>query len=137
MHALGIVHTSLRPESIFVGEDGHVFISDFDDAVFLQDDVERQDISCGTPRTTTSPEYQAPEMVLEWEYDYAVDWWNFGLVLFWTLTGTVRWLSLIAIGSDSHPFSASVHSRRGRGNSVHHPKQSPSCNVDRRPTGNG
>ncbi|KAH9850553.1 kinase-like domain-containing protein [Lenzites betulinus] len=111
MHALGIVHTSLRPESIFVGEDGHVFISDFDDAVFLQDDVERQETTCGTPRTTTSPEYQAPEMVLEWEYDYAVDWWSFGLVLFWTLTGTHPFTH---VGDADHPSiirSKVLHSR--------------------------
>ncbi|KAI0825344.1 kinase-like domain-containing protein [Trametes gibbosa] len=86
LHALGIVHTSLTPECILVSEDGHVFISDLEDAVFLHDGVEQRDTPCRILQTV-SLKYQAPEIVLGWEYDFAVDWWSFGLVLFWTLTG--------------------------------------------------
>ncbi|KAI0638867.1 kinase-like domain-containing protein [Trametes polyzona] len=87
LHALGIVHTTLKPDSILIGEDGHLIVSDFDDAVFLHDDDERDLV---TPRVPppNSLQYQAPEMILGWEYDYAVDWWSFGLVLFWVLMGT-------------------------------------------------
>lgn len=79
----------MTPESILVGEDGHVFISDFDDSVFLHDDVERHNQPQAAP-SLICLEYQAPEMILGWEHDYAVDWWSFGLVLYWTLTGNVR-----------------------------------------------
>ncbi|KAI0656764.1 kinase-like domain-containing protein [Cubamyces menziesii] len=75
LHAHGIVHANLKPESVLVAEDGHVSISDFDEAGFLGGSVRSQ-------------EYQAPELMMGWEYDYAVDWWSFGLLMFWVMTGT-------------------------------------------------
>ncbi|KAI0369900.1 kinase-like protein [Pilatotrama ljubarskyi] len=87
LHALGIVHAQLMPESILVAEDGHILISDFDDASFLSDDAERLLVAQHRP-SLDSQEYLAPELILGWEYDYAVDWWSFGLVVFWILTGT-------------------------------------------------
>lgn len=35
--------------------------------------------------------YHAPEKILGWEWDRSVDWWSFGLVVYWTFTGQVRW----------------------------------------------
>ncbi|KAI8983255.1 kinase-like domain-containing protein [Trametes punicea] len=87
LHAHGIVHTSLRPENVLIGEDGHLLISGFDDAVFLYDDAERPLLIRGR-QSAGNQEYQAPELILGWEYDYAVDWWSFGLVLFWMMTLT-------------------------------------------------
>ena len=94
LHAHGIVHANLKPESVLVAEDGHVSISDFDEAGFLYDDAERDLVirrsgpllGGGSVR---SQEYQAPELMMGWEYDYAVDWWSFGLLMFWVMTGTV------------------------------------------------
>ncbi|KAI0761185.1 kinase-like domain-containing protein [Trametes elegans] len=87
LHAHGITHTGLRPESVLLGQDGHVVISDFDEAGFLYDDVERHLVP-PAKAPLTAQKFRAPELLLQWEYDYAVDWWSFGLVLFWTLTGT-------------------------------------------------
>ncbi|KAH9891226.1 kinase-like domain-containing protein [Cubamyces lactineus] len=91
LHAHGIVHANLKPESVLVAEDGHVFISDFDEAVFLYDDAERDLVTGGSgppwSSSARSQEYQAPELILGWEYDYAVDWWSFGLLMFWVMTG--------------------------------------------------
>ncbi|KAI0358828.1 kinase-like protein, partial [Trametes cingulata] len=92
LHGLGIVHAGLKPESVLIAEDGHIIISDFDNASFLCDDAER----CLTTRqkpALESQEYVAPELILGWEHDYAVDWWSFGLVLFWLSTGTHPFLN--------------------------------------------
>ncbi|KAI0641109.1 kinase-like domain-containing protein [Trametes meyenii] len=94
LHAHGIVHTNLRPESVLIGEDGHVIVSDLDSAVFLYDDAERY-LRPRTRRSASAREYKAPELMLGWEYDYAVDWWSFGLLLYWAMTGT-------------HPFANSA-----------------------------
>ncbi|CDO71755.1 hypothetical protein BN946_scf184920.g39 [Trametes cinnabarina] len=87
LHAHGMVHTNLRPESILIGMDGHLIISGFDDATFLYDDVE-QTMNHRPKMSTNQIEYRAPELILGWEYDYAVDWWSFGLLLWWMFTGT-------------------------------------------------
>ena len=34
--------------------------------------------------------YHAPEQVLGWSYDSVVEWWSFGLVVYWMLTAAVR-----------------------------------------------
>ena len=39
--------------------------------------------------STDPASYRAPELVLGWDHDYAVDWWSFGLVLHWICTGRV------------------------------------------------
>ncbi|TBU30797.1 kinase-like protein [Dichomitus squalens] len=101
----GLVHTNLKPESVLIDEDGHVVISDFGNGRFLRGDT-------ATYRAETrlrAPEdemFHAPELVLGWDHDYGVDWWSFGLLLFWILTR-------------SHPFvveadnmhSAILHSK--------------------------
>jgi hypothetical protein len=34
-------------------------------------------------------EYQAPEVLLGWTYDFAVDCWGFGILLYFMVFGTV------------------------------------------------
>ncbi|KAI9065571.1 kinase-like protein [Trametes sanguinea] len=110
LHAHGIVHTGLNPEDILIDDEGHLFISGFDDATFLYDDAERhlihlQQTSAGLQ------EYRAPELMLGWEYDYAVDWWSFGLLLWWMLTGTHPFVDERDDGHSSIVESKVLHSR--------------------------
>ncbi|KAI0325032.1 kinase-like protein [Cubamyces sp. BRFM 1775] len=115
LHAHGIVHATLKPESVLVAEDGHVSISDFDEAVFLYDDAERDLVTHrpGPPRLgpvfERSQEYRAPELILGWEYDYAVDWWSFGLLIFWVMTGTHPFLNDNDSGNTSIVRSKVLH----------------------------
>ncbi|PIL30751.1 hypothetical protein GSI_06919 [Ganoderma sinense ZZ0214-1] len=87
LHERGLVHTDLRPECILIDEEGHVVISDFSKARFLRGDSATYRAESGA----CLPEdqmFHAPELVLGWDHDYVVDWWSFGLLLFWIFTRT-------------------------------------------------
>lgn len=89
----GIVHAGIKPSSILIGNDGHVLISDFQCARFVDAKkpmLGREDARHHADMT----EYQAPEQILGWAFDEAVDWWGLGMVLFWMLTGEVRFFPL-------------------------------------------
>lgn len=88
LHERGLVHTDLRPECILVDEEGHVLISDFSKARFLRGDsaTYRAESNACLPEDQM---FHAPELVLGWDHDYVVDWWSFGLLLFWIFTRTV------------------------------------------------
>ena len=83
------MHTDLKPECILIDEEGHILISDFSKARFLRGDsaTYRAEGSACLPEDQM---FHAPELVLGWDHDYVVDWWSFGLLLFWIFTRTVR-----------------------------------------------
>lgn len=74
LHSLSIVHRDIKPENIMIASDGHVVISNFRCAKILSRESSTGS-ECG------SKEYDAPEKLLHWMYDYAVDVWSFGIVL--------------------------------------------------------
>lgn len=77
LHSLKIVHRNIRAESVWINGDGHVVLSDFSQSKVLpSQDRARTSTNCG------SREYQAPEMILGWEYDFSVDCWGFGILLY-------------------------------------------------------
>ncbi|KAK7057679.1 AGC/AKT protein kinase [Favolaschia claudopus] len=81
LHTAHIVHRNLTPFNIFLDSTGHLVLSNFSNATVL---------SIGTRcEATPSPavEYQAPELVLNWGHDFAVDCWSFGVLLHFLLTG--------------------------------------------------
>ena len=83
------MHTDLKPECILIDEEGHILISDFSKARFLRGDsaTYRAEGSVCLPEDQM---FHAPELVLGCDHDYVVDWWSFGLLLFWIFTRTVR-----------------------------------------------
>ncbi|KAH9939011.1 kinase-like protein [Epithele typhae] len=88
IHEAGIVHTLVKPEHILIGEDGHILISGFDNATCIR---RGNTLLRGGGHSTIPPadeiQYQAPEIVLGWQYNSAVDWWSFGLLVHWLLSG--------------------------------------------------
>jgi serine/threonine protein kinase len=90
------VHRDLKPENILLGRDGHIILSDFGCAKVLANpsncDIDGQAFAgrhrafsnCGTVQ------YQAPEMILGWSHDTAVDIWGLGLLIHIMLVGKVR-----------------------------------------------
>ena len=83
LHGRGITYRDLKPENILLDFDGHIKITDFGlskEVTSSHDSITRT--FCG------SPEYLAPEMLLQKGYDHAVDWWAYGTILYEMLVGT-------------------------------------------------
>lgn len=82
LHLLGIVYRDLKPENCLLNSNGHLVLTDFglSKAIGNDDDHECRSI-IGTP------EYMAPEIIKGEPYDYAVDWWLLGCVIYDMMTG--------------------------------------------------
>jgi len=83
LHAHSITYRDLKPENILLDHDGHIKITDFglskDHFASNDDGILRT--FCG------SPEYLAPEMLLQNGYNHMVDWWSFGTILYEMICG--------------------------------------------------
>ena len=74
LHVAGIVYRDLKPENLMIDEDKNVKFIDFGLSKVI--DKERTSTICG------SPEYMAPEILRKNTYNYSVDIWAFGVLLF-------------------------------------------------------
>jgi len=70
----------LKPENVFIDHSGHVKLGDFGFAKVLENGC-RTYTFCGTPG------YVAPENILAHGYNFSVDWWGLGIVMYVLLTG--------------------------------------------------
>lgn len=81
LHGRGILYRDLKPENVLIDSEGHIKLTDFGlskDNCFEDD---RTRTYCGTT------EYIAPEIILRQDYNKAVDWWSFGIILYEMLAG--------------------------------------------------
>lgn len=81
LHLLGIVYRDLKPENCLLNANGHLVLTDFG----LSKAIGPDDGECRSIIGT--PEYMAPEIIKGEPYDYAVDWWLLGCVIFDMMTG--------------------------------------------------
>jgi len=79
LHLNSIIHRDIKPENILIGEKGLLKLCDFGWAKELN--LENRSTFCGTM------EYMAPEIVGYGNYDYSVDIWSLGILLYELLFG--------------------------------------------------
>ncbi|KAI0284016.1 hypothetical protein BGY98DRAFT_1093647 [Russula aff. rugulosa BPL654] len=80
-HANGIIYRDLKLDNILLTLDGHVKVADYG---LCKEDMWHGSTTgtfCGTP------EFMAPEILLEQRYGCAVDWWAFGVLTYEMLLG--------------------------------------------------
>ena len=78
LHSKNIIHRDIKLENLLMNENGNIKITDFGAAVDCVNchDPNEFKVICGTR------EYMAPEMLKELTYDYKVDIWSCGVVLY-------------------------------------------------------
>ena len=79
-HKKGVVHRDIKLENILINQSKVIKLIDFGFSVAISPGS-KLNIFCGTPS------YMAPEIVNKKEYDFAVDLWAAGILLFKILTG--------------------------------------------------
>jgi len=78
MHRQHIIYRHLKPENILIDPQGYAVICDLGHAKIV---MNKTYTLCGTP------EYLAPEILLQRGHDKGVDYWAFGVLIFEMLTG--------------------------------------------------
>ncbi|XP_063789068.1 protein kinase C theta type-like [Pseudophryne corroboree] len=81
LHTRGIVHRDIKTENILLDAAGHVKIADFGLSVMNVHGDKKISGKTGTLR------YMAPEIICKFPYNYMVDLFSFGVVLFEMATG--------------------------------------------------
>ncbi|XP_041418349.1 protein kinase C delta type-like [Xenopus laevis] len=78
---LCLTYSDLKPDNVLVDKDGHIKICDFG---LAKENIDGQRKNYGLAGTRG---YRAPEVLLQDEYNAAVDWWSFGVIMYEMATG--------------------------------------------------
>lgn len=81
LHDLNVIYRDLKPENILLDYQGHIALCDFGLCKLNMTSDDKTNTFCGTP------EYLAPELLLNQGYTRSVDWWTLGTLLYEMLTG--------------------------------------------------
>ncbi|KAK4691720.1 hypothetical protein P7C71_g5341, partial [Lecanoromycetidae sp. Uapishka_2] len=76
LHEQGILCRDPKLDNILLGKDGHIKVVDFGLCKEGMQYSSRTRTFCGTP------EFMAPEILLDKAYGFPIDWWAFGVLLY-------------------------------------------------------
>jgi len=80
IHSKNIIHRDLKPENILVAQNGYSKLTDFGFAKIVEPGARTYTL-CGTP------EYIAPEVLLNKGHGKPVDWWTLGILIYEMIVG--------------------------------------------------
>ena len=79
LHSKNIIYRDLKPENILISKKGYLKLTDFGFSKFVGNN--KTYTLCGTP------EYLAPEIILNKGHGKPADWWTMGILLYEMLVG--------------------------------------------------
>ncbi|VDL91515.1 unnamed protein product [Schistocephalus solidus] len=101
LHRLTIAYRDLKPENLLITGEGFLKVADLGFAKLIPKD-KRTWTLCGTP------DYMAPEIIMNKGYSYSVDWWAFGVLMYEMTTGFPPFMHQDQMKTFEHIISGKV-----------------------------